>query len=221
MTPGARLPFQDRREAGRLLARELDDLRGAPGLLVLALPRGGVPVAYEIAQAMEAPLDVLVVRKIGMPGHAEYALGAIASGGLQVLDEMPTQAREAERVRRVIRDERAELERRERAYRGDRAPPEIEGHTVILVDDGLATGATMEAAARAVRQAHPRLLVIAAPVASSSAARRLQPWCDRLAFIAVPERFYAVSQWYHEFPQCEDAEVLALLAAAAHPQPHH
>lgn len=220
MTSSQRVALQDRREAGRLLARKLQDLHDAPGLLVLALPRGGVPVGYEIAQALGAPLDVLVVRKIGMPGHAEYALGAIASGGLQVLDEMPTQAREAERVRQVIREERAELERRERAYRGDRAPPEIDGHTVILVDDGLATGATMEAAARAVRQGHPRLLVIAAPVASSSAARRLEPWCDRLAFIAVPEPFYAVSQWYREFPQCEDGEVLALLEAAAHLQPH-
>lgn len=221
MTAGTRLPFQDRREAGRLLAHELRDLHDAPGLLVLALPRGGVAVGYEIAQALGAPLDVLVVRKIGMPGHAEYALGAIASGGLQVLDEMPTQPREVERVRAVIRDERAELERRERVYRGDRPPLEIEGHSVILVDDGLATGATMEAAARAVRQRHPHLLVVAAPVASFSAVRRLRPWCDRLAFGAVPERFYAVSQWYREFPQCEDAEVLTLLAAAAHLQPHH
>lgn len=221
MSRPALLPIRDRREAGRLLALELLDLRGEPDLLVLALPRGGVPVAFEVAQALQAPLDLLVVRKIGMPGHPEYALGAIASGGLQVMDELPTDSRQLEAVRAVMRQEAAELQRRERAYRGDQPPPEISGHTVILVDDGLATGATMEAAARAVRQQRPRELVVAAPVASSSAARRLGPWVDRLAFVAVPEPFRSVSQWYQAFPQCEDEEVVALLAAAPHPHPQH
>ncbi len=218
-----RLPLADRREAGRLLASELADLRDAPGLLVLALPRGGVPVGYEIARALGAPLDVLVVRKIGMPGHPEYAIGALASGpdgGLQVLDRLPPgDARQREAVQDVIRQERAELQRRERAYRGERPPPDIEGHVVILVDDGLATGATMEAAARAVRQQRPGQLVVAAPVASSPAARRLVPWVDRLAFLAVPEPFEAVSQWYCSFAQTQDDEVQRLLADARHPEP--
>lgn len=219
-----RLPLADRRDAGRRLARELADLQDAEGLLVLALPRGGVPVAYEIAMALHAPLDVLVVRKIGMPGHAEYAIGALASGpggGLQVMDHLPGDKRQREAVQAVVRQERAELERRERAYRGERPPPEIEGHAVILVDDGLATGATMEAAARAVRKQRPRELIVAAPVASSSAARRLAPWVDRLALIAVPEPFNAVSLWYRQFEQTQDDEVQRLLAAAPHPEPHH
>lgn len=219
-----RLPLADRREAGRLLASELAFLRDAPGLLVLALPRGGVPVAYEIARALQAPLDVLVVRKIGMPGHPEYAIGALAGGpggGLQVMDQAPADPRQRAAVQGVIRDERAELARRERAYRGERPPPEIQGHCVILVDDGLATGATMEAAARAVRQQQPAELVVAAPVASSSAARRLAPWADRLVFIAVPEPFDAVSLWYRSFAQTEDDEVQQLLAAAPLAEPHH
>lgn len=215
-----RLPLADRHEAGRLLAHALGFLRDAPGLLVLALPRGGVPVAYEIAQALRAPLDVLVVRKIGMPGHAEFAIGAIASGGQQVMERQTHDPQEIAAVQAVIRDERAELERRERAYRGDRPSPDIRGQTVILVDDGLATGATMEAAARAVRQQRPRTLVVAAPVASTSAARRLVPWVDRLVFIALPEPFDAVSLWYRDFAQTEDDEVQQLLAAAPQPEPH-
>lgn len=215
-----RLPLYDRREAGRLLACELGDLREEPQLLVLALPRGGVPVGYEIARALDAPLDVLVVRKIGMPGHAEYAIGAIASGGQQVMDRFPTDRCQREAVEAVVQRERAELERREKAYRGDRPRPDIGGHCVILVDDGVATGATMEAAARAVRQQNPALLVVAAPVASASAARRIARWVDRLAFIAVPEPFEAVSLWYRAFDQTEDSEVLQLLAASRHAEPH-
>lgn len=216
-----RLPLADRREAGRLLAQDLAFLRKAPDLLVLALPRGGVPVAYEIALALHAPLDVLVVRKIGMPGHPEFAIGAIASGGLQVMDRLPQDPQQAQAVQAVIRDERAELERRERAYRGGHPPPAIQGHTVILVDDGLATGATMEAAARAVRQRHPRELVVAAPVASAPAAQRLASWVERQVYLAVPEPFDAVSLWYRSFPQTEDDEVSQLLAAAPQPEPHH
>ncbi|MFD0667439.1 phosphoribosyltransferase [Ramlibacter sp. MAHUQ-53] len=220
MTPaGRRLPFADRREAGRALAADLAFLRDAPGLLVLALPRGGVPVAWEVARALQAPLDVFVVRKIGMPGHPEYALGAIASGGLQVLDSLPAGAAQRARVEAVIREETAELARRERAYRGGRPPLEVAGRTVVLVDDGVATGASLEVAARAVRQLAPRELVVAAPLASAAAARRLAPWADRAVFSATPEPFDAVSRFYREFPQCEDDEVRALLAEAPRPAP--
>ncbi len=218
--PDPRLPLAGRREAGRLLADELADLREAPDRVVLALPRGGVPVGYEIARALGAPLDVLVVRKIGMPGHPEYAIGALASGhggGVQVMDRLPAGSRQREAVQAVVRRERAELERRERAYRGGRPPPVVEGQVVILVDDGVATGATLEAAARAVRLQRPRLLVVAAPVASAPAARRLAPWVDRLAFVAVPEPFEAVSLWYRDFKQTGDDEVLRLLSAARDP----
>lgn len=209
-----RLPLEDRREAGRLLAGELGFLRTKPGLLVLALPRGGVPVAFEIAQALQAPLDVFVVRKIGMPGHPEYAAGAIASGDIQVMDVMPDDAQQRSLLQEVIRRETCELARREHLYRGARAVPDLQGRTVVLVDDGLATGATMEAAARAIRRQKPQWLVATAPVASATAAQRLAPWVDQLVLGAVPEPFHAVSPWYHHFPQCTDDEVRRLLNAA-------
>ncbi len=210
-----RLPLEDRREAGRLLARELDFLRDQQsGVLVLALPRGGVPIAFEIAQALRAPLDVFVVRKIGLPGHPEYAAGAIASGDIQVMDVTPETEDERLQIQEVIRRETCELARREHAYRGARAAPDLHDRTVLLVDDGLATGATMEAAARAIRRPRPRWLGVAAPVASAAAVRRLTPWVDRLVLGAVPEPFQAVSHWYRAFPQCTDDEVCALLAAA-------
>jgi putative phosphoribosyl transferase len=208
-----RLPLQDRREAGRLLAGELDFLRGQPDVQVLALPRGGVPVAFEVAQALRCPLDVFVVRKIGMPGHAEYAVGAIATGDVQVLDITPGDTDLRRRLQEVIHRETCELARREQAYRGDRALPPLRGRTVVLVDDGLATGATMEAAVRAIRRQQPRLLVAAAPVASAAAASRLTPWVDRLVVGAIPADFQAVSAWYRHFPQCTDDEVRALLDA--------
>lgn len=210
------LPLADRQEAGRRLAQQLVFLRGAPGLLVLGLPRGGVPVALEIARALDAPLDVFVVRKLGLPDQPEYAAGAIASGGVHVLDIPPSGALQSARWDRVLQREREELLRREQAYRGQRPPLALAHRSVVLVDDGAATGATLEAAARAVRQQHPHQLVIAVPVASSEAARRLVPWADRLVFDALPEPFRAVSQWYRDFPQCSDEEVLAALAAAPH-----
>jgi putative phosphoribosyl transferase len=209
-----RLPLADRREAGHLLAAELAFLRDSPNLLVLALPRGGVPVAFEVAQALNAPLDVFVVRKIGMPGHPEYAAGAIASGDIQVMDVTPGNAEERLRLQEVIHQETRELARRELAYRGARAAPDLRAKTVIVVDDGLATGATMEAAVRAIRRQQPALLVAAAPVASASAARRLAPWVDHLVLGAVPEPFYAVSPCYQRFPQCTDHEVRNLLEAS-------
>lgn len=214
MTFEHRLPLQDRREAGRLLAHELDFLRARPGLLVLALPRGGVPVAFEIARALQAPLDVFIVRKIGMPDHPEYAAGAIASGDIQVMDITPESADERMRLQEVIRQETCELARREQAYRGARAMPQLRDRTVLVVDDGLATGATMEAAVRAIRRQQPQLLVAAAPVASPAAAQRLAPWVDRLVLGAVPPQFHAVSAWYQQFPQCSDEEVRTLLDTA-------
>ncbi len=209
-----RLPLTDRREAGRLLAADLAFLRGQQDVLVLALPRGGVPVAYEVAQALHAPLDVFVVRKIGMPGHPEFAAGAIASGDVQVMDITPSDAEERRRLQEIIRQETGELARREQAYRGQRPVPNLQDRVVVLVDDGLATGATMEAAARAIRRQRPRLLVAAVPIASASAARRLSPWVDHLVLGAQPEPFHAVSAWYRHFPQCTDAEVCELLSAA-------
>jgi putative phosphoribosyl transferase len=181
---------------------------------VLALPRGGVPVAFEVAQSLNAPLDVFLVRKIGMPGHPEYAAGAIASGDIQVMDVTPGNAEERLRLQDVIRQETRELARREQTYRGTRPAPDLRAKTVIVVDDGLATGATMEAAVRAIRHQRPALLVVAAPVASASAARRLAPWVDHLVLGAVPEPFYAVSPCYQQFPQCTDHEVCNLLQAS-------
>lgn len=209
-----RLPLPDRREAGRLLAADLAFLRGQRDVLVLALPRGGVPVGFEVARALHAPLDVFVVRKIGMPGHPEFAAGAIATGDVQVMDVTPCNAQERQRLDEVIRQETCELARRELAYRGEQPLPQLRDRIVVLVDDGVATGATLEAAARAIRRQQPRLLVAAAPIASASAARRLAPWVDRLVLSALPEPFHAVSHWYQHFPQCTDDEVRNLLATA-------
>lgn len=211
-----RLPLRDRRQAGELLAGELDMLRDSPELIVLALPRGGVPVAWEIARALHAPLDVFVVRKIGLPSHPEYAIGAIASGGVQVMDPVPARLARPLEVQAVVERETEELQRREQAYRPGMAPLALRGRNVLLVDDGLATGATMEAAVRAVRQLHARRVCVAAPVGSASAAARLRPLVDTLVLGAEPEPFGAVGVWYRDFPQCTDDEVLALLEQARH-----
>lgn len=208
--------FADRREAGRRLAEALSAWRGDPDLLVLALPRGGVPVAFEVAQALEAPLDLFVVRKLGVPGHEEYAMGAIASGGVQVLhDEVVRALRIPEvAIARVVAREQAELARRERDYRGGRPAPVLGGRTVLLVDDGLATGASMEAALAAVQRAHPARVVVAVPVAPSETVERLRAMADAVVCVATPEPFEAVGCWYRDFPQTTDDEVRALLVAA-------
>jgi putative phosphoribosyl transferase len=208
--------FADRAEAGRALAKALHARRGAADTVVLGLPRGGVPVAYEIALALDLPLDVLVVRKLGLPWQPELAMGAIASGGALVLnDEVVrhlggrTEALETVRVR-----EQAELERRERDYRGNRPTLDVRHRTGILVDDGLATGATMEAAVRSLQALGARRVVVAVPVASVEARDRIAAVADEVVCLATPMFFSAVGQWYRDFGQTPDEEVRDLLARA-------
>jgi predicted phosphoribosyltransferase len=209
--------FEDRAEAGRALADALAEWRGAPETVVLGLPRGGVPVAYEIAHALGLPLDVLLVRKLGLPWQPELAMGAIASGGALVLNEevvsyLPPGSDALESVRER---EQRELERRERVFRGDRPPLDMHGRTGILVDDGLATGATMEASVRALRKLGARRVVVAVPVASVEARDRIAAVADEVVCLSAPEWFSAVGQWYRDFRQTEDAEVSELLERAA------
>jgi len=206
-------PFNDRRDAGRVLASHLQKYAGRSDVIVLALPRGGVPVAYEVASALDAPLDVFLVRKLGTPGHRELAMGAIASGGVRVLNDdvvrwygIPDAA-----IETVAREEAAELVRRERAYRDDRPAPDLTNRVVILVDDGLATGSTMRAAARAVRARHPSRVVIAVPVGARQTCSEVAAVADELICARMPEPFSAVGQWYLDFDQTDDDEVRELL----------
>jgi erythromycin esterase-like protein/predicted phosphoribosyltransferase len=206
--------FRDRREAGRLLAEKLAAYADRSDVLVLALPRGGVPVAYEVARALGAPLDVFVVRKLGVPGYEELAMGAVATGGVRVLNEqlverlgIPEQMIDA-----VAARERQELARRERLYRGGRPPPDVRGRTVILVDDGLATGATMHAAIQALRQQNPARIVVAVPTASPETCEEMKAKADDVICGITPEPFHAVGRWYRDFSQTTDEEVRLLLA---------
>jgi len=210
--------FVDREDAGRRLAGELLHLAARPRLLILGLPRGGVPVAAPVAAALRAPLDVLVVRKLGVPGHEELAMGAVASGGASVLNpEVITPLRiSRETIERVRAAERHELGRRERIFRGDRPFPELAGATVVLVDDGVATGSTMLAAVRALKQRHPQTIVVAAPVMSVEAHATLAAEADECVTLATPEPFWGVGAWYEDFTQTSDAEVVALLGATRH-----
>jgi putative phosphoribosyl transferase len=209
--------FEDRSEAGRALADALGEWRGAPDTVVLGLPRGGVPVAYEIASALGLPLDVLLVRKLGLPGQPELAMGAIASGGAVVVNDdvvryLPQGSNGLESVRKL---EQRELERRERIFRGDLPPLDMHGRTGILVDDGLATGATMEAAVRALRKLGAKRVIVAVPVASVEARDRIAELADEVVCLSAPAWFSAVGQWYRDFGQTEDAEVSELLERAA------
>ena len=207
--------FRDRSDAGQALAGRLGRWRRAADAIVLGLPRGGVPVAYEIAAALELPLDVLVVRKLGVPWQPELAMGAIASGGAMVLnDDVIRIAGGRERVdlAAVERRERAELERRERDFRHDRPPLEVAGRTAIVVDDGLATGATMEAAVGALRQLGAARVVVAVPVAAPESKARVEALADEVVCLETPPWFSAVGQWYEDFSQTADAEVRELLA---------
>ena len=206
--------YKDRHDAGRKLAALLLAYRDQPNVLVLGLPRGGVAVASEVARALHAPLDVFVVRKLGMPGHEEYAVGAIASGGTRVMNPLPGLRLSPSALAPVLAREQAELVRREQLYRDQRPPLALAGRTVILVDDGLATGATMRAAALAVRQQRPARLVAAVPVGAGDSCRELACEVDELVCPFRPEPFYAVSLWYEHMPQASDDEVRTLLQRA-------
>lgn len=213
--------FHDRSEAGRRLAIKLNDYANDSQVVVLALPRGGVPVAYEVAQSLHLPLDVFLVRKLGVPGHTELAMGAIASGGARVLNDdvvnylhIPEDA-----IAQVATVEKRELERRERLYRGHRPMPNLQGKTVLLVDDGLATGATMKAAVAAIRQQHPARIIVAAPVAANTTCEEFEAMADDIVCICDRryEPFHAVGLWYDDFRQTTDAEVRILLDRANTP----
>ena len=208
--------FRDRTEAGRLLAERLRGYAGRDDVVVLALPRGGVPVAYEVAKELGAPLGVFVVRKLGVPGYEELAMGAIASGGVVVLDERLVRRLGIGRTQLedAIAREAQELERREDAYDGRRGPPKLEGKTVILVDDGLATGSTMRAAARAVRELKPDRVVVAVPVAAAETCDEFRNVVDEVLCQVTPTPFHAVGLWYDDFSQTSDDEVRALLERA-------
>jgi predicted phosphoribosyltransferase len=208
--------FENRQEAGRALAASLAAWRARPDVLVLGLPRGGVPVAFEVADALGLPLDVLVVRKLGLPWQPELAMGAIASGGALVVNEEVLRylPRDGDAFEAVRAREQRELERRERAYRGNRPPLDPRGRTVILVDDGLATGATMEAAVRSLQLLGARRVVVAVPVASVEARERIAAVADEVVCLESPEFFSAVGQWYRDFGQTSDAEVTELLGRA-------
>ena len=208
------LLFRDRRHAGRVLATHLEQYRGRAGLLVLALPRGGVAVGFEVARELRAPLDIFVVRKLGVPGHEEYAMGAIASGGVKFLNPMPGLTVRPEAIAAVVEREQAELVRREHLYRKQRPAVPLQGRTVIVVDDGLATGSTMQAAVLAIRQQHPLHLAVAVPVGALDTCAALRQQADDVICAATPEPFRAVGLWYQEFPQATDDEVCALLEEA-------
>ena len=208
--------FTDREEAGRRLGAALQQRATERQPLVLGLPRGGVPVAAAVADALAAPLDVLVVRKVGVPGQPELAMGAVAAGGIEarnieVLDLLPDAARQFERV---AAHERAEVARRERAYRGSRPPLALAGRTVVLVDDGIATGSTMEVAVRACRASGAQRIVVAVPVAAPESLAALRPLADEIVCLMQPAAFIAVGCWYDSFPQLEDEDVRRCLAAA-------
>lgn len=205
--------FRDRRDAGKRLAEELHRYANRPDVMVLALPRGGVPVGFEVATALDSPLDVFVVRKLGLPWHEELAMGALARGGVRILDEDLIRAAgvSEEDVQRVTATEQQELERRERQYRGARPFPNLTGKTVILVDDGLATGYTMRAAVAALRQEGPARVIVAVPVAARETCAAFRDIADDIVCAVTPEPFHAVGLWYEDFSQTTDDEVRDLL----------
>ncbi|HYL12013.1 MAG TPA: phosphoribosyltransferase [Terriglobales bacterium] len=211
------LPFADRAEAGRILASKLSAYSRRNDVIVLGLPRGGVPVAFQVAQALHAPLDVLVVRKLGTPWNSELAMGAIASGGVQVLDLSIVKELcvTEEAIQEVVDSEHRELERRERLYRGNRPPLELAHKTVILVDDGIATGSSILAAVSAIRRRQAARVVVAIPVAPASGCSAIRMEADEVINVAEPEMFLAVSQWYENFSEISDEDVRMLLEKAA------
>ena len=209
--------FRDRADAGRHLLSKLGAYRDRPDVLVLGLPRGGIPVGYEVARGLGAPLDVFVVRKLGVPGQEELAMGAIATGGVRVVNRDVVDALHIppDVLDRAAAEELRELERREQSYRGERPQPRVEGRTVILVDDGLATGSTMRAAVAALRQQGPARIVVAVPVAAPSTCAELRREVEEVVCFATPEPFMAVGRFYDDFSQTTDEEVTALLASPA------
>lgn len=211
-------PFKDRRDAGRKLAQKLAAYTGKADLLVLALPRGGVPVAYEVALALNAPLDVFIVRKLGLPGREELAMGAVASGGVRVLngDIVRMLSIPEEVINIVVKHELQELQRREELYRGNRPPPEVRERTILLIDDGLATGASMRAAIAGLRAQHPARIVVAVPTAAPQVCEAFRAEVDEIVCAMTPEPFYGVGRWYEDFSQVTDDEVRVLLEEANH-----
>jgi len=209
--------FRDRTEAGQVLARCLQQYKNQPDVLILGLPRGGVPVAYEVARELNAPLDVFVVRKLGVPGHEELGMGAIATGGVRILQEgiVRDLGISPETIEAVSAREQAELERRERLYRGDRPAPTIKGRTVVIVDDGLEKGSTMKAAIQAVRQQDSRQVIVAVPTAPSETCEQLKESADHVVCALTPEPFFSVGGSYADFTQITDGEVRDLIASAA------
>ena len=205
--------FLDRREAGKELAQLLLKFKEQPDGIVLALPRGGVPVGYEVTLALNVPLDVFIVRKLGLPGQEELAIGAIASGGIRILNETIIHALKIDQtvIDRVTQQETQELERREIQYRGNHPLPEIENRTIILIDDGLATGASMLAAVHALRRQRPKKIIIAVPAAAPQAINLLRPEADEIVFVIAPDPFEGVGKWYEDFAQTTDDEVRSLL----------
>jgi putative phosphoribosyl transferase len=215
------LPYKNRSQAGRELAEALQPYANRPDVLILALPRGGVPVAYEVAKALNIPLDLMLVRKLGLPGHEELAVGAIATGGIRVLNTevIEGMAISEAQIERIAAAELQELRRREKTYRGERPNAEVQGHGVIVIDDGLATGATMQAAIAAIRQQRPAEILVAVPVAPKDTVALLRDQADVVICPATPEPFLGVGRWYEDFTQVTDAEVRDLLGRLWQEQP--
>ncbi|KTD61757.1 phosphoribosyltransferase [Legionella spiritensis] len=208
--------YSNRREAGKFLAKQLSDYANDPDVIVLALPRGGVPVAYEVAKALSVPLDVYIVRKLGVPGHEELAMGALASGGTMIFNEeiINTLFISEDAINQVIQAEENELKRREQIYRGKRPFPDLSNKTIILVDDGIATGATMRAAINGLYKQNPARIIIAVPVAALSTYEEMSVLADSIICPLKPVNFHAVGLWYSDFSQTTDKEVTDLLARA-------
>lgn len=213
--------FQDRTEAGQRLAAMLKPYANRSDVLVLGLPRGGVPIAYEVAKVLNAPLDIFLVRKLGVPRHEELAMGAIASGGVRELNqEVVSSIRIShETIDKTAAEEQQELERRERNYRGNRPPLNVCDHTVILIDDGLATGASMRVAATALRQQQPKQIIAAVPVSAPENCKPSQVNADEIVCVETPQQFRAIGLWYEQFPQTSDEEVKQLLDQASQEKP--
>lgn len=214
---GPNMPFRNRVHAGQLLAEKLMQYANREDVLVLAVPRGGVPVGFEVAQALHAPLDVFVLRKLGAPWHEELGFGAVASGGVRIMEQETIDALglTPEEIEAVVEREESELRRRERVYRGERPAPNVKGKIVVLVDDGIATGSSMLAAIAALRHFKPAKIVIAVPVAAASTAKRLRKIVDEFVAVEAPAAFYAVGQFYADFQPTSDEEVVDLLERAS------